>query len=80
MPTPTMEKRRTNVTLSVGNLEKARKLGINVSAISDAALAEAVALAEAEAWAAENAKAIEERRDWINKNGTPLSDIQVLKI
>jgi hypothetical protein len=31
-------------------------------------------------WAEENAAAIVERRAWIEVNGTPLSDLQVLKI
>jgi toxin CcdB len=56
------EKQRTNVTLSSSNLAAARELGLNVSAISDAALAEAVRAAKADAWARENAEAIAERR------------------
>jgi antitoxin CcdA len=76
----TTEKQRTNITLTVANLAAARELGLNVSAISDAAVAEAVRAARAEAWAAENAAAISERRTWIEANGTPLSDLQVLKV
>lgn len=74
------EKQRTNVTLTTTNLAAARAFGLNVSAISDAALAEAVRAARAEAWAAENATAISERRTWIESNGTPLADLQVLKL
>jgi len=76
----TTEKKRTNVTLTAANLADARELGLNVSAISDAAVAEAVRVAKAEAWVQENAVAIEERRTWIEANGTPLADLQVLKI
>lgn len=76
----TKEKQRTNVTLTATNLAEARAFGLNVSAISDAALAEAVRAARAEAWAAENATAISERRTWIEANGTPLADLQVLKL
>ena len=79
MPHSTTEKQRTNITLSATNLAAARELGLNVSAISDAALAEAVRAARAEAWARENAAAIAERRTWIEANGTPLADLQVLK-
>ena len=75
-----LEKQRTNVTLTATNLAAARAFGLNVSAISDAALAEAVRAARAHAWAAENAKAISERRVWIETNGTPLADLQVLKL
>ena len=74
------EKQRTNITLTAANLAAARELGLNVSAISDAALAEAVRAAKAEAWVRENAEAIAERRAWIEANGTPLADLQVLKL
>lgn len=74
------EKARTNVTLSVDTLAAARELGLNVSAISDAALTKAVSEARAAQWAAENAEAIAERKAWIEANGMPLADVQVLKI
>jgi antitoxin CcdA len=80
MSQTTSEKQRTNVTLSAANLVAARQLGLNVSAISDAAVAEAVRKAKAEAWAKENAGAIAERRAWIEANGTPLAELQVLQI
>ena len=80
MPQATAEKQRTNVTLTAANLAAARELGLNVSAISDAALADAVRAAKAEAWAQENAIAIAERRAWIEANGTPLADLQVFKV
>lgn len=74
------EKQRTNVTLHAGNLAAARAFGLNVSAISDEALAVAVRKARAEAWARENADAIAERRAWIEARGAPLADLQVLKL
>lgn len=80
MSQTTNEKQRTNVTLNAANLALARELGLNVSAISDAALAAAVRAAHAELWARENADAIAERRAWIEANGTPLADLQVLRI
>ena len=72
-------KRRTNVTLDASNLAAAKELGLNVSAISDAALEYAVRAARARAWSKENAEAIAERRTWIEASGMPLADIQVLK-
>jgi antitoxin CcdA len=80
MPQASSEKQRTNITLTAANLAAARELGLNVSAISDAALSEAVRAAQARAWAAENAEAIYERRAWIETHGTPLADLQVLKV
>ena len=76
----TTEKRRTNVTLTATNLAAARELGLNGSAISDAALAEAVRTAHVELWQKENAAAIAERRSWIESNGPPLADLQVMKL
>lgn len=76
----TAPKQRTNVTLSAETLADARALGLNVSAISDAALAEAVRHAKAKEWAEENAEALQQRRDWIRANGLPLADLQVLKV
>ena len=80
MPQNSTEKQRTNISLTASTLAAARELGLNVSAISDAALAEAVRAAKAEAWARENAEVIAERRVWIEANGTPLADLQVLKL
>ena len=80
MPRVNSEKQRTNITLNAQTLSAARELGLNVSAISDAALAEAVRVAKAKVWARENAEAIAERRAWIGANGTPLADLQVLKV
>ena len=80
MSQTTAERRRTNVTLTATNLAAARDLGLNVSAISDAALAEAVRAARVELWQKENAAAIAERRFWIESNGPPLADLQVMKL
>ena len=76
----TAEKQRTNITLTAENLAAARELGLNVSAISDAAVGEAVRAARAAAWASDNAAAISERRAWIETNGMPLADLQVLRL
>lgn len=79
MPQSGPEKQRTNITLNAATLAAARELGLNVSAISDAAIAAAVKAARAELWRQENAAAIAERRAWIETNGAPLADLQVLK-
>ncbi len=66
-------KRRTNVTIDADLLDAARDLGLNVSAISEAALADQVRAAQARDWAAENAEALERRRAWIDEHGAPLA-------
>ena len=74
-----VEKRRTNITLDASNLAAAREYDLNVSAISDTALEDAVRATRARAWSKENGEAIAERQAWIEADGTPLADIQVLK-
>ncbi|ATI43885.1 hypothetical protein CBW24_17260 (plasmid) [Pacificitalea manganoxidans] len=68
-----LSKRRTNVTIDSGLLDAARSYGLNVSAISEAALDQAVRRAQADAWVAENQDAIDKRRDWVAQNGAPLA-------
>lgn len=80
MSQATAEKKPTNVTLNATNLAAARELGPNVPAISDAALAEAVRAARIGLWQKGNATAIAERRSWIESNGPPLADHQVMKL
>jgi antitoxin CcdA len=66
-------KRRTNVTISADLLASARALDLNVSAIAEAALGEAVRSARAAAWQAENAEALRQRAEWIERSGLPLA-------
>lgn len=72
-------KRRTNVSLDAGLLADARSYRLNVSAISEAALRDAVAEAKAREWREENADTREAHRRWIAENGMPLARWQVLK-
>lgn len=74
---PSGVKRRTNVTIDSGLLDAARELGLNVSAISETALAQTLKQAQAKGWAEENAEAIARRRDWIDREGTPLARWQM---
>ncbi len=67
---------RTNVTLSEDLVAGARALRLNVSAIAERALENAVREAEAARWQAENAEALRQRADWIATNGLPLADVQ----
>jgi antitoxin CcdA len=80
MPTPTpgnvMGKQRTNITIDARLLADAREMGLNVSAIAE----EALRTARREAWQKENAKALESLNIWVEENGLPLADYQVLKL
>lgn len=68
-------KRKTSLTLDAGALDSARDLGINVSAVAETALIEAVACAQRKKWLAENAEAFAAQSDWHERHGHPLADI-----
>lgn len=71
-----MGKQRTNITIDSQLLADAREMGLNVSAIAEAALR----TARREAWLAENAKALEERRNYYQTNDTILAPYRVLTV
>ncbi|MFD0858891.1 type II toxin-antitoxin system CcdA family antitoxin [Roseovarius aquimarinus] len=70
-------RRKTSLTLNAEALDCARELGINVSAVAEAALVKAVADARREKWLAENADAFAAQSEWHERNGHPLADIIV---
>lgn len=70
-------KRKTSLTLDAAMLDAARDLGVNVSAVADAALQRAVAEARRRQWLEENAVAFAAQADWHERNGHPLADILV---
>jgi len=67
--------RKTSVTLDAAALDAARDLGLNISAVADAALRQAVAEARRSRWLAENADAFARQAEWHERNGHPLADI-----
>jgi len=70
-------KRKTSLTLDASALDAARELRINVSAIADAALRNAVSKARQSKWLEENAGAFAAQATWHERNGHPLADILV---
>ena len=72
-------KRRANVSLDGALLDAARGFDLNVSAIAETALRDAVRKARAEAWKRENAEALARRTAWIEENGLPLARWQSWK-
>ncbi|WP_172328982.1 type II toxin-antitoxin system CcdA family antitoxin [Mangrovicoccus sp. HB161399] len=68
-------KRKTSLTLDGEMLDRAKALGINVSAVAEAALARAVAEARQARWLEENAAAFGAQSDWHARNGHPLAEI-----
>jgi len=70
-------KRKTSLTLDIEALDEARELGINVSAVAEAALIEAVAVSRRKKWLAENSDAFAAQSDWHDRHGHPLAEIIV---
>lgn len=68
-------KRKTSLTLDETALKAARELGVNVSAVADAALRRAVAEARHRQWLEENAAAFAAQAEWHARNGHPLAEI-----
>lgn len=68
-------KRKTSLTLDAAALDDAKALGINVSAVAEAALEQAVAQARQAQWLEENAEAFKAQSDWHERHGHPLADI-----
>lgn len=70
-----LSKRKTSLTLDAETLSAARALGLNVSAVAQAALQHAVAQARQRRWLEENADAFAAQSAWHDHNGHPLADI-----
>ncbi|MBP0484449.1 type II toxin-antitoxin system CcdA family antitoxin [Sagittula salina] len=68
-------RRKTSLTLDAATLDDARALGLNVSAVADAALQRAVAEARRAAWRDANAGVFAAQAAWHETHGHPLSDI-----
>lgn len=64
-----MPKTRTNISIDEALLAQARDLGLNVSAIAEAALRAALRQEEARRWHAEHAEALEAYRARIEARG-----------
>ena len=66
---------KTSVTLDAAALDAAREFGVNVSAVADAALKQAVSEARRWRWLEENAAAFAAQAEWHAREGHPLADI-----
>ncbi len=68
-------KRKTSLSLDAELLDGAKALDINVSAVAEAALRSAVAIARQAQWVKQNAEAFEAQAAWHVHHGHPLADI-----
>ena len=68
-------KRKTSLTMDAEVMDGAKALGINVSAVAEAALRNAVASARHVQWLQQNAEAFAAQAAWHERHGHPLADI-----
>jgi antitoxin CcdA len=68
-------KRKTSLTLDAEVMDGAKALGINVSAVAEAALRNAVASARHVQWLQQNTEAFAAQAAWHERHGHPLADI-----
>ena len=73
----TVTKRKTSLTLDAEVLNSARELNVNISAVAEVALKEAIDKVRRQKWLNENADAFAAQADWHERNGHPLADIIV---
>lgn len=62
-------KRAVNLSLNADLLKRGKDLGLNLSAIAEAALAQAIRTAQAEAWLRDNAEGIHAFNDHVARKG-----------
>lgn len=68
-------RKRTTLTLAETTVANARRLNLNMSAIADAAIQEAVRQARREEWKQEHADALAAQDDWQDQHGHPFRAI-----
>ena len=68
-------KRKTSLALDARVLDRAKELGLNVSAVSEAALTEVIAAEHRKQWLSENAQSLATQAQWHEHNAHPLHDI-----
>lgn len=67
---------KVNLTLDAGVAETARALGLNMSRLAEAAIAEAAKAERNRLWRAENQTAIATYADEVARNGLPLAQFR----
>lgn len=66
-------RKATNVSLDIGIVNEARRLGLNISRACEQGLARQIAEERGRRWLAENAEALDAANAWIDEHGLPLT-------
>lgn len=70
---PATNRRATNLSLDAAILDEAKAMKVNLSRAAEDGIAKAVAREKARQWHEENAGAIGDWNDYVEKNGLPLA-------
>lgn len=65
-------RKATNVSLDIGVVEEAKRLGINISRACENGLARQIAEERGRIWREENAGAMDTTNAWVEERGLPL--------
>ena len=71
------KRKAVNLTMDTGVVQAAREAGLNLSQICEAALRDAAKKERERQWREDNAEAIGEWNEWVEKNGLPLAEYRM---
>lgn len=77
-PITSSKRKPVNLSLDTGVVAAARKAGVNMSRVTEAALRVAITSENERRWREEHRVWIQAHNDWIDQNGIPLGDLPVL--
>lgn len=77
-PIRTGKRKSVNLSMDTGILDEARRVGINLSKVSEAAVRSAAQAEADRLWKIEHADWIRANNEWVEEHGLPLADFRTL--
>jgi len=71
------KRKPVNLSLDTGVVETARKAGLNLSQVCEAALRAATKAEQERRWKEENREAIDSSNAWLEENGLPYAELRL---
>ncbi|TIV63928.1 MAG: post-segregation antitoxin CcdA [Mesorhizobium sp.] len=72
-PSSRPERKSIRISIDPRLIEEAKAVGIDISGVSEAAIATAVSAEKTRRWQEENREAIDSSNDYVRRNGLPLA-------
>ncbi|TIV92330.1 MAG: post-segregation antitoxin CcdA [Mesorhizobium sp.] len=72
-PSSRPERKSIRISIDPRLIEDAKAVGIDISGVSEAAIATAVSAEKTRRWQEENREAIDSSNDYVRRNGLPLA-------